>query len=50
MFLACGIAGRAKYIISSDEKSGIHSFKFNGLKIMTPNEFVDHWKTEFETK
>lgn len=49
IFLACGVAGHADYIISSDANSGIHSFRFNGLKIMTPAEFSDHWKTEYET-
>lgn len=48
IFLSCGIGGHADYIISSDKKSGIHSFQFDGLNIMTPSEFVDHWKTEYE--
>ena len=48
IFLECAIVGNADFLISNDIDSGIHKYRHNGLRILTPKEFVDVWKTEYE--
>ena len=41
-FIACAISGRAKYIVSGD-KHLLKESGYEGLKIVTPRQFLDRY-------